>query len=600
MKILKPLKQRTFSKNIYGFDIETYGRKNEFYCASVWNPKYQRVFFDKEELIHEFTKHRYRNVFVVATNLLFDFMGTYFGRPEEKKFKYLYRGSQLIFAKSYIKNNTYNLTYNKEGCVTFIDTYNYAKMSVAALGKILGTNKLKSPACLGRLPDNEKEKRELVIYNLRDSEVSQKFMSFLFDSFSQLGATPQKTIASTTMNLFRTKYLNTYFFRHSIDDLKTQFKAYYGGRTEAFKRGVIEDYYYYDFNSLYPSVMLNDFPDPNTLRRNKENTKSYINSFEGISKVEIHCPDNIPIPLLPYRTEFKLLFPKGTFTGWYSHVELRKALEIGYVLKRVYRTLYCKETCSPFREFVTDLYKKRMAYKKDNNNMQFVIKLVLNSLYGKFGQRFWDRDNYISADTPLSELHKYDYIERIGNFFRVKNAEIDPPVFTVPMWALYTTAMARLKLYDVLQRSDPVYCDTDSIITRDKYVTNNELGRLKLEMNIAEGIIVKPKMYALKDDQGRCYVKIKGIGKQVTYPEFKKFIKNPVILYDKFVKFKEAMKRNLTPNEIIPVTKHLNLEDDKRIWPATFNPKELQLSIPKPISDLQTLPQLPVLQPTIR
>ncbi len=45
------------------------------------------------------------------------------------------------------------------------------------------------------------------IYNLKDSEISYKFMRFLFDSFEELGASPKMTIASTSMSLFKNKFL---------------------------------------------------------------------------------------------------------------------------------------------------------------------------------------------------------------------------------------------------------------------------------------------------------------------------------------------------------------------------------------------------------
>ena len=93
---------------------------------------------------------------------------------------------------------------------------------------------------------------------------------------------------------------------------------------------------YYDYNSLYPSVMLNSYPDPNTLNVTYKNETSYIESFDGISEVEIYSP-KVKYPLLPYRTEDKLLFPYGTFRGYYTHIELREAMLLGYVIKKVFR-----------------------------------------------------------------------------------------------------------------------------------------------------------------------------------------------------------------------------------------------------------------------
>ena len=181
--------------------------------------------------------------------------------------------------------------------------------------------------------------------------------------------------------------------------MKDLFKAYYGGRTETLKRGEVSDLNYYDINSLYPSVMHGClYPDPNTMRITHKNSRKYIDMYDGVSSVEIHCPDSIKVPLLPYRYDNKLYFPRGTFKGWYSHVELRKAMDLGYILKHVEKTYYYKESCCPFVDYVSDIYAKRMKYKSEGSVMQLIAKLFLNSLYGKFGQKFEDRDLWIHED----------------------------------------------------------------------------------------------------------------------------------------------------------------------------------------------------------
>jgi hypothetical protein len=118
------------------------------------------------------------------------------------------------------------------------------------------------------------------------------------------------------MSLFKNRYIgNKAYYRHDPQDLLDEFQSYYGGRTEVFCRGKIEDYNYYDFNSLYPSVMMNKFPDPNTFRRNTRNIIDYIKNYDGCSKVDIFAPKNIKYHLLPYRTNNKVVFPHGDMTG---------------------------------------------------------------------------------------------------------------------------------------------------------------------------------------------------------------------------------------------------------------------------------------------
>jgi len=584
--LLKPTKQVFKDNDIIGFDIETYNKNKNFYMGSLVSDYFKKVFYDKRELINELKKQqRYRNVIISATNLGFDFMGLFHGEPEISHFKTLFRGSELITAHTYIEKGDFTAfpKSNKRFKITFIDTMNYARLGVKKLGKILKLPKLEKPACLGRLPKNNKEKEELEIYNIRDSEISMKALRFFYRAFQDLGATPKPTIASTAMSLFKNKYLDKMYFTHKIPDLIDEFKAYYGGRTEAFSRGYIENYYYYDFNSLYPSVMLNRFPDPNTLRTTYRNDTGYIEAFEGMSDVLIYCP-YMEYPLLPFRAHNKLYFPYGTFRGWYTHVELRKALKLGYVIKKVYKTLYFKEKCEPFVNFVRDLYTKRKSLKENNDPMQYVVKIIMNSLYGKFGQKFIDRDNWVhEASLSYEQLQEYDFVERIGEYLRIKKTLSRPSSFCFPVWASYVTAYARLKLHDSIISTRPVYCDTDSLITRKRLPESDELGDLKLEMFIDNGIIVKPKFYAFRSEK-KDHVKIKGLGVQLSYNEFKAFLDNPMKKYTKFVKFKEAMRRYFIPNEIISIEKNFDLEDNKRIWEKSFNPYDLEASEPVEIT----------------
>ena len=90
--------------------------------------------------------------------------------------------------------------------------------------------------------------------------------------------------------MFQEYHLETTYYRHTSDQLLEQFNGYYGGNTHAYGRGLFKNYYYYDFNSLYPSVMINKYPDPNSLRITKKNDTGYIDQFEGVSNVDIYCP----------------------------------------------------------------------------------------------------------------------------------------------------------------------------------------------------------------------------------------------------------------------------------------------------------------------
>ena len=154
--------------------------------------------------------------------------------------------------------------------------------------------------------------------------------------FNEFGTNIGLTIASTAQKVWLTHFLKQDLKVNKYD--KYFRNSYYGGRTEVLqKRGqYVYPAYYHDFNSLYPSVMLEGkYPNPETLKfLNIINTDiKFIEEYEGVSDIEIEIPD-MKYPPLPYKLQGKLIFPIGTLRGWYNHNEIRLALKYGAKIKR--------------------------------------------------------------------------------------------------------------------------------------------------------------------------------------------------------------------------------------------------------------------------
>jgi len=582
----KPTKKRVFHKKLYGFDIETYGDKNTFLLGSIVGEDGDHKFYtEREKMIEDiFTLNKYRDSWLVATNSQFDFNCLFGGTEQYKTFKFMFRGSDFISAETWIGTGGSSFKQEKghDYKICFVDTLNYIKSGVASLGKFIGLNKLDPSIKLGTIPKNEEEWEKFREYNKRDSEISLKAMRQLLDAFIELGANPKKTIASTAKSLFQNSFLDDIYFSHDKDVLLRQFQAYYGGRTEAFCRGKIEDCYYWDVNSLYPSVMLNSFPDPNSLRQCIKGTIEHIMKYEGISYVSLNKP-RIGIPLLPYRYKGKLIFPYGNFSGAYSHVELRKALEEGYSIESIGWQHYYKRSCEPFKGYMMFLYAERKKHPK-GSIMNEVCKILMNSLYGKFAQKFLKRDNFIHKDNLDMDVIRNCSIEEIkGTEFYCVKKDQKPSVFCFPIWSLYVTAYGRIKLFDYMKKCSPIYVDTDSIITKDDAFANSEIiGEMKMEKFIKNGIIIKPKMYITDGD-----IRLKGAGNRrlLTEEKFMSIIENGLYTYNKFSKTKESLRRHMDFNTSMLIKKHFSLEDDKRVWEKEFDHTRFDISDPITLMD---------------
>lgn len=174
-------------------------------------------------------------------------------------------------------------------------------------------------------------------------------------------------------------------------------RAYFGGRIEAFKLGSFNNIYAYDINSAYPSAMIHL---PATKGNYWIESDKYQKGF-GVWRVKYKFPKSETIGFFPYRMrDGSIKFPlRGEGYYWSPEVELArkiypKCLEIThgyYLLDETVKT--------PLAEYIPKLYRERQAYKAKGDLSQWILKIVLNSLYGKFAQKVGRADfkNFVYA-----------------------------------------------------------------------------------------------------------------------------------------------------------------------------------------------------------
>ena len=113
------------------------------------------------------------------------------------------------------------------------------------------------------------------------------------------------------MKIFRKKNLKINIpILKRIDDTFVR-KAYFGGATDYYQLKTT-NLYYYDVNSLYPFAMMK--PMPFKLIRKiifKSNSGFNLDEFCGYLKVEVTCPKDIKVPVLPCKFHGQTIFPTG-------------------------------------------------------------------------------------------------------------------------------------------------------------------------------------------------------------------------------------------------------------------------------------------------
>lgn len=88
---------------------------------------------------------------------------------------------------------------------------------------------------------------------------------------------------------------------------------------------------------------------------------------------------------LSTRKNQNLIFPTGGFVGVYYSEELKYARDLGYTVLPISGYLFEKME-SPFSHFVSSPFVSRLEAKKSGNEaLSYVCKILMNSLYGRFG-----------------------------------------------------------------------------------------------------------------------------------------------------------------------------------------------------------------------
>lgn len=176
--------------------------------------------------------------------------------------------------------------------------------------------------------------------------------------------------------------------------------AYFGGRFDCSMFGWFSDIYQYDIKSAYPHH-IRYLPCLAHAQWTHEDIgfERIIPHKWGMYHVEWQVPDESPWPPFPHRTHNGNVFYPYVGSGWYHAAEVTAALAMyGSDCINVTEAWHLESTCdhAPF-SFVDSLYALRKKLESEGGYDQgVVIKLILNSLYGKLAQQVGGskRNNY--------------------------------------------------------------------------------------------------------------------------------------------------------------------------------------------------------------
>jgi len=581
--ILKREKTVTIPRHFIFFDTETNQNVNSDKSIRQslkigWACYYQRsygrhreriewFYFESPSTFWEFVFNHTalkQRLWIIARNIVFDFTvvkGWEFLRREGYKLKFFHNNGCSVIV-SVAKGNC---------SIVFLDSMNWFTESLEETGKRIGIPKLK-------IDFNACNNEELSNYCKNDVRIEYEnfriFITFLEqNTISRLCYTK----ASTAMAAYLLHHYHTPIYIHNNSDaIKLERESYKGGRCEAFYLGELNNgnYYIVDVNSLYPFVMQNNsYPIRyEQILRNitLDDFQTVIKSKSIIAKVRIETEG----PVYAVKGE-RTLFPIGKFDTVLTTPELRYALEHNHIQQVYDCVIY--EQANIFTSYVDTMYQLRCKYKESHvKEYDVLCKCLLNSLYGKFGQK---AENWVKIgecpNEPDQELyHFYDSPRRmvrrrylLGQLFELKGYGESFDSF--PAISSHVTAYGRMFLWNLMQivgESNYFYCDTDSLIVNEvglcnlvHLVNDTEIGKLKV-VETTKRLVIR----GLKDYQTDVKNVIKGIRKNA------QIISNSCYEQQRWPTFKGLLQTGQVNEYIVTnIEKHLSRAYTKGIVDKT-------------------------------
>ena len=372
--------------------------------------------------------------------------------------------------------------------------------------------------------------------------------------------------------------------------------AFCGGRTNAVKLyhhvTPSQKIHYIDVTSLYPWVNKTCVYPKGHPEFISQPGHTDISQYFGLIQCKVLPPRALYHPVLPYRHEGKLTFPlcatcvkhemekrplersaecnhtdeQRVLAGTWCSPELHKAVELGYEVQYVYEVWHFQDTCEGlFRDYVNTWLKikqeasgwpswvgddetKRQQYIREyyehegiqleydnikkNPGLRTLAKMMLNSMWGKFGQRlnktqveeFDDPQTFHRfLDTDKLDVRHVSVINDQMVEVLYEHQEEDIPVSpNLNIFvACFTTCWARLRLYEALELLGErvLYYDTDSVIYledegQSNPVLGDYLGEFTSELDaddyIEEFVSGGPKNYGYTTKNGHVECKVRG------------------------------------------------------------------------------------------
>ena len=379
-----------------------------------------------------------------------------------------------------------------------------------------------------------------VAYIRNDVEVMARALKIMFDK-----KLDKMTIASNSLSFYKTTIQDFNYFFPNIGNNKDEIvrKSYKGGWTylnPLYKNVHVKKGIVIDKNSMYPSHMHDDLlpcGEPEFFNGKYKEDKTYSLYIQALTCSFKLKPGKLPTIQLKHNPAYKdneyicdtegriesLTLTSVDLDLFFEHYDVDViSWDCGYKFKAIKGL---------FNNYIDYWMNEKIEGQKEGSMARRTIaKLMLNSLYGKFGTN------------PLFRS-KYPYIKDDGSVgYHLNESEIKDTIYC-PV-ASFITSYARADIircsqavrdYSIKKYGEDyyIYSDTDSIHCKElseeelsaiMEIDDYKLGAYKVESKFSEGKFIRQKCYVEVDYDGKINSTIAGCPKKLSkYINLKNF-----------------------------------------------------------------------------
>lgn len=384
--------------------------------------------------------------------------------------------------------------------VTFRDSLKILPMSVDKMAKAFNLNISKLSLDYNTFREiGHKLTDEEIDYITNDVVIVAKAVKFMLEQGMK-----KMTTASNALNDYKgiigDKNFSRWFPKPSYDsDVRQSYRGGFTYLNPKFANMEIGEGIVLDVNSLYPSIMYYEklpYCEPIFFLGEYKEDKLYDVYVQMFTCTFELKPDHIPTIQLKHNlsfvpTEYITSSNDEEVTMCLTSVDLKLFLDHYNVYNITYHSGWkFKSAVGLFKDYIDKWSNVKIEAKKDGNGGMYTLsKLMLNSLYGKFGSRTKVRNQ-------IPYLDENDVVR-----YTVTEQEDKDPIY-IPI-ASFITAYARNKTIRAAQSVYDrfIYADTDSLhlvgldVPKQLDVDKTKLGAWDNESTFVRAKFIRAKTY---------------------------------------------------------------------------------------------------------